>query len=58
VALAAELGLDRLDRDAVGLHAAIAAALAHQVVDEQALLRVREGAALAPAALSAAQVWS
>src|SRR3546814_7479670 len=48
--LAAQLGLDRLDRDAVRLHAAVAAALADQLVDEDALVRVGEGAALAPAA--------
>src|SRR5690606_24019644 len=49
--LAAELGLDRLDRDAVGLDAAVAAALADQFVDEDAPVGVREGAALAAAAL-------
>src|SRR3546814_16518734 len=49
--LAAQLGLDRLDRDAVRLHAAVAAALADQLVAEDALVRVGEGAALAPAAL-------
>src|SRR3546814_15564454 len=48
--LAAQLGLDRLDRDAVRLHAAVAAALADQLVDADALVRVREGAVLAPAA--------
>ena len=50
-ALAAELGLDRLDRDAVRLHAAIAAAFADQFVDDHALVRVGKGAALAAAAL-------
>src|SRR6185369_10147906 len=33
-ALAAELGLDRLDREAVALHRAVAAALAHELVDD------------------------
>ena len=42
LALAAERGLDRLDRDAVGLDAAIAAALADQLVDEDAPVRDRE----------------
>ena len=41
-ALAAELGLDRLHRDAVRLLRAIAAALAHQLVDEDALAAGRE----------------
>src|SRR5260221_2997544 len=50
-ALAAELGLDRHDRDAVRLHAAIAAALAHGLVDDHALGRILHRAALAPAAL-------
>ena len=50
-ALAAELGLHRRDRHAVRLHAAIAAAFAHQLVDDDALGRVRELAALAPPAL-------
>ena len=50
-ALAAELGLDRLDRDAVRLHAAIAAALADQFVDDDALVGIGIGAALAAAAL-------
>ena len=50
-ALAAEFGLDRLDRDAVRLHAAIAAALADQFVDDDALVGIGKGAALAPAAL-------
>ena len=50
-ALAAEFGLDRLDRDAVRLHAAIAAALADQFVDDDALVGIRKRAALAAAAL-------
>ena len=50
-ALAAELGLERLDRDAVRLLRAVAAALADQLVDEDALRRVGELAALAPAPL-------
>ncbi len=49
--LAAELGLDRLDRDAVRLHAAVAAAFADEFVDDDALVGVRERAALAAAAL-------
>src|SRR5204863_6140123 len=49
--LAAELGLERLDRHAVALVRAVAAALAHRVVDEHALGRIGEGAALAAAAL-------
>src|SRR5262249_35674132 len=49
-ALAAEFGLDRLYRDAVRLHAAIAAAFADQFVDEDALVGIGEGAALAAAA--------
>ncbi len=48
-ALAAELGLDRLDRDAVALHRAIAAALADQLVDHDAAIGVGELAALAQA---------
>ena len=50
-ALAAELGLDRLDRDAVRLHAAIAAAFADEFVDDDALVGIGERAALAAAAL-------
>ena len=50
-ALAAELGLQRLHRDAVRLHAAVAAALADQFVDDDALLGIGERAALAAAAL-------
>src|SRR5690606_5273326 len=49
--LAAELGLQRLDGDAVRLDRAVATAFADEIVDEDALLRVGEGAALAPAAL-------
>src|SRR6185503_10983659 len=37
--LAAELGLDRLDRQAAGLLAAVAAALAHPLVDDDRLRR-------------------
>ena len=50
-ALAAELGFQRLDRDAVRLHAAIAAAFADQLVDDDALVGIGKGAALAAAAL-------
>ena len=50
-ALAAELGFQRLDRQAIALDAAVAAALAHQVVDHHAHGRVDHGAALAAAAL-------
>src|SRR5690606_5483567 len=49
--LAAELGVHRFDRQAVALHRAVAAAFAHQLVDDDALGRVGEGAALAAAAL-------
>ncbi len=49
--LLAELGLDRHDREAVGVARAIAAALADRLVDEDALAWVGELAALAPAAL-------
>ena len=53
--LAPELGLDRLDRDAVRLHAAVAAALAHELVDHDAPVGIRELAALAqPARLGRA----
>src|SRR5205807_1281526 len=45
--LAAELGLDRVDAQAVGLHAAVAAALAHCLVDDHPHSRVRQPAALA-----------
>src|SRR5690606_2073492 len=47
-ALAAELGLRRLHRHAARLHAAIAAALADQLVNEDAPVRIGESAALAP----------
>ena len=50
-ALGAELGLQRHDRDAVRLDAAVAAALAHGRVDEHALVGIGEQAALAAAAL-------
>src|SRR5262249_21875569 len=50
-ALGAELGLQRAHRDAVGFHAAVAATLAHRRIDEDALVRVGEGAALAAATL-------
>ena len=50
-ALAAELGLERLDRQAVRLHAAVAAAFAHELVDHDALGRIGILAALAAAAL-------
>src|SRR4029079_5345169 len=50
-ALAAELGLDRDHREAIRLHAAIAAAFADELVDDDALLRVGKLAALAPAPL-------
>src|SRR6478735_7668339 len=43
LALAAELGLERLHGDAVRLHAAIAAALADQLVDEDALVGIGIG---------------
>src|SRR5690606_37597627 len=50
-ALAAELGVDRHHRQAVRFRAAVAAALADQLVDEHARRRVRIGAAFAPAPL-------
>ena len=50
-ALAAPFGLQRLHRDAVRLHAAVAAALADQLVDDHALVGIGERAALAAAAL-------
>ena len=50
VGLAAELGLDRDHREARGLLAAVAAALAYALVDPDALLRLRGLAALAVAA--------
>src|SRR5689334_2555490 len=50
-ALAAELGFQRLHRDAVRFDAAIAAAFADQFVDDDALLGIGERAALPAAAL-------
>ena len=50
-ALAAPFGLQRLHRDAVRLHAAIAAALADQFVDDHALVGIGKRAALAAPAL-------
>ena len=50
-ALAAELGFERLQRDAVRDLAAIAATLADKIVDEDALVGIGELAALAAAAL-------
>ena len=50
-ALPAELGLDRRDRHAVRLDAAIAAAFADELVDDHALRRVGKLAALAAPAL-------
>ena len=50
-ALVAELGLDRHDAEAVRLGRAVAAALAHRLVDEHALGGIGVGAALAAAAL-------
>src|SRR5262249_35823910 len=50
-ALAAELGLERLDREAVRCDAAVAAALADELVDDDAPRRVREFVALAAPAL-------
>ena len=51
LALASQLGLQRQHRQAVGLDAAVAAALAHGGVDKGALGRVDQLAALAPASL-------
>ena len=51
LALAAELGLHRQHRHAVGLHAAVAAAFADRRVDERRAWPDRASAALAPAAL-------
>jgi hypothetical protein len=51
LALAAELGLQRLHAQAVALHAAVTAAFAHQLVDHHPLGRVDHLAALAAAAL-------
>src|SRR5206468_5651186 len=50
-AFATELGLDRLDRQAVALHRAVAAAFAHELVDDDAPGRILDRAALAAAAL-------
>src|SRR6185312_12038207 len=50
-ALPAELGLDRHDGEAVRGARAVAAALAHQLVDEDALRRIGELAALPAATL-------
>src|SRR5664279_1118149 len=50
-ALAAPLGRQRLHRHAIRFHAAIAAAFADQIVDDDALGRIGERAALAAAAL-------
>src|SRR5262249_12671518 len=50
-ALAAPLGLQRLHRHAVRFHPAVAAAFAHQLVDDDPLVGIGELAALAPAAL-------
>src|SRR6478735_12254647 len=51
LALAAELGLQRLHGDAVGGLRAVAAAFADELVDEGALCRIRIKPALAAAAL-------
>src|SRR3954466_5099682 len=51
LALAAELGLQRLHRDAVGRLRAVAAAFANELVDEGALGGIRIQPALAAAAL-------
>src|SRR3990167_6041019 len=51
LALAPQFGFQRQHRQAVGLDAAIAAALAHRRVDKGALLRVDQLAALAPTTL-------
>src|SRR5207247_1745438 len=49
--LAPELRLDGMHAEAVRLHAAVAAALAHRLVDEDAEVRILELAALAQATL-------
>src|SRR4029453_8251305 len=49
--LAPELGLDRMHREAVALHAAVAAPLADRLIDEDTHLGVRQPAALAEPAL-------
>src|SRR5262249_24123517 len=51
LALAPEFGLQRLHRHTVRLYAAIAAALADELVDDHALVGIREFAALAATAL-------
>ena len=51
LAFAPELGFHRQDGHAVGFPAAVTAALAHRLVDEDAGLRVGEGAALPASAL-------
>src|SRR5438067_433604 len=48
--LAAEFGIERLDRDAVRGLRAVAAAFAYEIVDEDALRRIRIQSALAAAA--------
>ncbi len=50
-ALAPPFGLERLHRHAIRLHAAIPAALADQLIDDDPLVRIRIGVALAAAAL-------
>ena len=50
-ALAAELGFYRLNAEAIALHRTVAAALAHQLVDDHALGGFHQRAALAAAAL-------
>ena len=50
-ALAAPFGFERLHRHAVRLHAAVAAALADKLVDDDALVRIGELVALAAAPL-------
>ena len=50
-ALASEFGFHRRDGNAIRLHAAVAAALAHQLVDDHPLGGIGILAALAPAAL-------
>ena len=49
--LASELGLDRLHGHAVGLHGAIAAGLADEIVDDDALVRIRKLVPFAPPTL-------
>ena len=50
LAFAAELGLERLDRNAIRLLRAIPATFANQIIDEYALWRVRKAALLAATA--------